>query len=86
MGILAANDGKDITNLKELMSEIAKNEFNFNSPNLGDLKKILSKTKRGKKGMTVIKIILVIIVCIPIIGYAINQTFFSNELALSCPQ
>jgi hypothetical protein len=44
------------------------------------------KTKRGKKGMTVIKIILVIIVCIPIIGYAINQTFFSNELALSCPQ
>jgi len=43
------------------------------------------KTKRGKKGMTVIKIILVIIVCIPIIGYAINQTFFSNELAAVSP-
>lgn len=39
----------DITNLKELMSEIAKNELNFNSPNLGDLKKVLSKTKRGKE-------------------------------------
>jgi len=39
----------DITNLKELMSEIAKNELNFNSPNLGDLKKVLSKTKREKE-------------------------------------
>ena len=39
----------DITNLKELMSEIAKNELNFNSPDLGDLKKVLSKTKRGKE-------------------------------------
>ena len=39
----------DITNLKDLMSEIAKNELNFNSPDLGDLKKVLSKTKRGKE-------------------------------------
>ena len=39
----------DITNLKELMEEIAKNELNFNSPDLGDLKKVLSKTKRGKE-------------------------------------
>ena len=38
-----------ITNLRELMSEIAKNELNFNSPDLGDLKKVLSKTKRGKE-------------------------------------
>ena len=39
----------DTTNLKELMSEIAKNELNFNSPKFGDLKNALSKTKRGKE-------------------------------------
>lgn len=37
------------TNLGQLMSEIAKNELNFKSPNFGDLKNALSKTCRGKK-------------------------------------
>lgn len=38
----------ETTNLTELMSEIAKNELNFNSPNFGDLKNALSVTQRGK--------------------------------------
>lgn len=38
-----------ITNLDQLMSEIAENELNFKSPNFGELKNALSKACRGKK-------------------------------------
>lgn len=43
------------------------------------------KTKRGKKVMTVFAIILGIIVCLNIIGFAINKIFFSNELEAVSP-
>ncbi len=43
------------------------------------------KTKRGKKIMTVFAIILGIIVCLNIIGFAINKIFFSNELEAISP-
>lgn len=33
----------DSTHLDELMSEIAKNELNFKSPNFGELKNVLSR-------------------------------------------
>ena len=36
------------THLTEFMSEVAKNELNFNSVNFTDLKNVLSKTSRGK--------------------------------------
>lgn len=39
----------DITNLDQLMAEIAENELNFKSPNFGELKNVLSKTSKGKK-------------------------------------
>lgn len=40
------------THLKELMSEIAKNELDFKSVDFTDLKKALSQTVRGKSGGT----------------------------------
>jgi pimeloyl-ACP methyl ester carboxylesterase len=43
------------------------------------------KTKKGKKIMTVCAIILGIIVCLNLIGFAINKIFFSNELEAVSP-
>jgi len=43
------------------------------------------KTKRGKKVMTVLAIILGTIVCLNIIGFAVNKIFFSNELEAVSP-
>ena len=40
------------THLVEFMSEVAKNELNFNSLNFSDLKNALSKTTKGKYGGT----------------------------------
>ena len=38
----------DLTHLDKLMLEIAINEYDINTPKLGDLKNLLSKTSRGK--------------------------------------
>ncbi len=40
-----------------------------------------NQTKRGKKIMTVVAILLGGILCLNLIGFAINRIFFSNELA-----
>lgn len=39
-----------------------------------------NKTKRGKKIITIIAIILGVIVCLNLIGFAVNKVFFSTEL------
>jgi hypothetical protein len=43
------------------------------------------KTKRGKKVITVLAVIIGIIVCLNIIGLAINKIFFSHELGTVPP-
>lgn len=43
------------------------------------------KRKRGKKVMTVFAIILGVIVCLNIMGFAINKIFFSKELEAAQP-
>lgn len=44
-----------------------------------------TKMKRGKKVMTVFAIILGIIVCLNIIGFAVNKIFFAGELGAVSP-
>lgn len=44
-----------------------------------------NKTKRGKKIITIIAIILGVIVCLNLIGFAVNKVFFSTELKAIAP-